>query len=121
VKVRVLGTAAGGGLPQWNCACPGCRTARQAGRALRQDTLAVTGDGRSWYLLNAAPDLRLDPPELHPGPGLRETPIRGVVLTSAELDHTIGLLTLREASALSVYATPQVLATARDQNGADVR
>jgi pyrroloquinoline quinone biosynthesis protein B len=110
VKIRILGTAAGGGLPQWNCACPGCRTARESGRSLRQDTLAVTGDGRSWYLLNAAPDLRLDPPELRPGLGLRETPLRGVLLTSAELDHTIGLLTLREASALTVYATPQVLA-----------
>jgi pyrroloquinoline quinone biosynthesis protein B len=110
VRIRVLGTAAGGGLPQWNCACPGCRTAREAGRALRQDTLAITGDGRSWYLLNAAPDLRLDPPELRPGPGPRDSPLRGVLLTSAELDHTTGLLTLREASALSVYATAPVLA-----------
>ncbi|MFI5891751.1 pyrroloquinoline quinone biosynthesis protein PqqB [Actinoplanes sp. NPDC051513] len=110
MRIWFLGTAAGGGLPQWNCACPGCRAARDGGRSLRQDTLAVSGDGRSWYLLNAAPDLRLDAPELRPGPGLRETPVRGVVLTSAELDHTTGLLGLREATALTVFATRPVLA-----------
>ncbi|WP_433383454.1 pyrroloquinoline quinone biosynthesis protein PqqB [Actinoplanes sp. CA-142083] len=111
MKIRVLGTAAGGGLPQWNCACPGCRTARADGRSLRQDTLAVSGDGHSWYLLNAAPDLHLDAPELRPGPGLRETPLRGVILTSAELDHTTGLIGLREAMSLTVLATAPVLAT----------
>ncbi|MFF5297370.1 pyrroloquinoline quinone biosynthesis protein PqqB [Paractinoplanes globisporus] len=110
MRVRFLGTAAGGGLPQWNCACAGCRAAREGGWSRRQDTVAISGDGRVWYLLNAAPDLRLDAPELHPGPGLRETPLRGVILTSAELDHTTGLLTLRETSAISVYASSTVLA-----------
>jgi pyrroloquinoline quinone biosynthesis protein B len=110
VRIRFLGTAAGGGLPQWNCACAGCAAARRDGLRRRQDTLAVSGDGRGWYLLNCAPDVDLSVPELRPGPGLRETPLRGVVLTSAELDHTLGLATLREATSLPVYATAPVLA-----------
>jgi pyrroloquinoline quinone biosynthesis protein B len=112
VKVRVLGTAAGGGLPQWNCACATCAAARRAGVGRDQDCLAVSGDGRSWYLLNASPDLRVQlaaAPELAPGPGRRETPLRGVLLCTAELDHTIGLLSLREATSLAVYATAPVL------------
>lgn len=112
MKVRVLGTAAGGGLPQWNCACPTCAEARRIGVGRDQDCLAVSGDGRSWYLLNASPDLRgqlAAAPELAPGPGRRETPLRGVLLCTAELDHTIGLLSLREATGLEVYATAPVL------------
>jgi pyrroloquinoline quinone biosynthesis protein B len=111
VRVRVLGTAAGGGLPQWNCACEGCQRARADGTGRTQDCLAVSGDGRSWYLVNASPDLRLQllrTPELAPGPGRRDTPLRGALLTSAELDHTIGLLGLREAQRLALYATAPV-------------
>jgi len=111
VKIRVLGSAAGGGSPQWNCACAPCRQARRTGRNRLQDTVAISGDGNAWYLLNASPDVRtqiLATPELTPGPGLRETPLRGVVLTTAELDHTLGLLSLREAVALRVYATAAV-------------
>ncbi|XVU29578.1 pyrroloquinoline quinone biosynthesis protein PqqB [Actinoplanes sp. CA-054009] len=107
MRVRVLGSAAGGGCPQWNCACETCRR----GHTRLQDSVAVSGDGRSWYLLNASPDIRaqlIGTPSLRPGPGLRETPVRGVLLTTAELDHTIGLLTLREASSLIVYATSTV-------------
>jgi pyrroloquinoline quinone biosynthesis protein B len=107
----VLGTAAGGGLPQWNCACDGCERARAAGTERTQDCLAVSGDGRAWYLVNASPDLRrqvLRTPELAAGPGRRDTPLRGVLLTSAELDHTIGLLSLREAQRLAIYATAPV-------------
>ncbi|MDQ7904817.1 pyrroloquinoline quinone biosynthesis protein PqqB [Phytohabitans sp. ZYX-F-186] len=113
MKVRLLGTAAGGGVPQWNCACDGCAAARRAGVARSQDCVAISGDQRSWYLLNASPDLRaqiLSAPELAPGPGRRDTPIRGVLLSTAELDHALGLLTLREAEALSVYASATVLA-----------
>jgi pyrroloquinoline quinone biosynthesis protein B len=109
----VLGSAAGGGLPQWNCACGPCRDARRAGRHRLQDTVAVSGDGSAWYLLNASPDVRaqiLAMPELAPGPGPRQTPLRGVVLTTAELDHTLGLLSLREATGLAVYATATVSA-----------
>ncbi|MFI1994833.1 pyrroloquinoline quinone biosynthesis protein PqqB [Actinoplanes sp. NPDC020271] len=111
MRIRVLGSAAGGGLPQWNCACAVCREARIEGNVRRQDTVAISGDGIAWYLINAAPDVRagiLSTPELMPGPGPRDTPLRGVLLTTAELDHTLGLLSLREAVRLSVYATATV-------------
>lgn len=111
MKARVLGTAAGGGLPQWNCACVECVRARRDGIARTQDCLAVSGDGQAWYLVNASPDLRtqlLRAPELAPGPAARNSPLRGVLLTSAELDHTAGLLALREADRLAVYATAPV-------------
>ena len=96
--VRFLGTAAGGGVPQWNCGCPGCGTARAAGVDRTQDSLAVSGDGSAWYLVNASPDLRaqvLAAPELAAPPGTRDTPVRGVLLSTAELDHVIGLPMLR--------------------------
>lgn len=112
MRVRVLGTAAGGGLPQWNCACPGCEAARSGPGARTQDCLAISADGDNWYLVNAGPDLRsqlLATPELAPGPGRRQTPLRGALLTSAELDHTGGLLGLREATEFTVYATDCVL------------
>lgn len=113
MRVRILGSAAGGGVPQWNCACAGCATARHAGTHRTQDGVAVTGDGAAWYLVNASPDLRtqvLSTGDLDPGPGRRDTPIRGVLLTTAELDHTAGLLGLREAGRLDLYATATVLA-----------
>ncbi|MEV6925238.1 MBL fold metallo-hydrolase [Dactylosporangium sp. NPDC051485] len=112
MRVRLLGTAAGGGLPQWNCACDGCTRARAAGVNRTQDCVAVSGDGRAWFLLNASPDLRAQlaaAPELAPGPGRRDTPLRGVLLSTAELDHTLGLLTLREAGALTLYGSGCVL------------
>jgi pyrroloquinoline quinone biosynthesis protein B len=112
MRVRLLGTAAGGGLPQWNCACAGCAAARKTGMTRTQECAAISGDGRSWYLLNASPDLRtqiLAAPDLAPGPGRRDTPVRGVLLSTAELDHTLGLLTLREARRLDVYGSAAVL------------
>ncbi|MEV5540027.1 pyrroloquinoline quinone biosynthesis protein PqqB [Saccharopolyspora shandongensis] len=111
MRVRILGTAAGGGLPQWNCGCRSCSRAAELGVARSQDCLAISGDGTSWYLVNASPDLRtqlLASPELRPAPGTRRTPLEGVLLTSAELDHTLGLLTLREAARLPIYATAAV-------------
>jgi pyrroloquinoline quinone biosynthesis protein B len=113
VIIKFLGTAAGGGVPQWNCGCPGCDAARIAGLNRTQDTLAVSGDGAAWYLVNASPDLRtqlLATPELAPRPGTRATPIRGVLLSTAELDHVLGLPTLREAERLDVSASATVLA-----------
>ncbi|MET7396871.1 MBL fold metallo-hydrolase [Dactylosporangium sp. NPDC005572] len=113
MRVRVLGSAAGGGIPQWNCACTGCAAARRSGAHRTQDGVAVTGDGTAWYLVNASPDLRLQllsAGDLDPGPGRRDTPIRGVLLTTAEIDHTAGLLGLREAARLDLYATGTVLA-----------
>lgn len=108
----VLGTAAGGGIPQWNCACPGCSGARaHPHRRRRHASLAVrAGEGR-WYLVNATPDIgdQIEfRPELRPGPGPRQTPVAGVVLTDAELDHTLGLARLREADRLQVTATAPV-------------
>jgi pyrroloquinoline quinone biosynthesis protein B len=111
VKVRFLGTAAGGGAPQWNCGCRVCEGARAAGVSRTQDSVAVSGDGDEWYLVNASPDLRaqlLATPELRPPAGTRDVPIRRVLFTSAELDHTLGLLSLREAAELDVYATEWV-------------
>lgn len=113
IRIRILGTAAGGGLPQWNCACAECGRARAAGPATwrTQEGLAV-GDAGGWYLLNASPDIRtqiLSAPELTPGPGRRQSPLRGVLLTDAELDHTLGLVALREGTALEIYATTPVL------------
>jgi pyrroloquinoline quinone biosynthesis protein B len=108
----VLGTAAGGGIPQWNCACPGCSGARAHPHWRRRHaSLAVrTGEGR-WYIVNATPDIGdqiEDRPELHPGPGPRQTPVAGLILTDAELDHTLGIARLREADGLQVIATAPV-------------
>ncbi len=114
--LRLLGTAAGGGYPQWNCACESCRGVRsnQPGRRARShSSLAVSATGKNWVLVNSTPDVHFQIqsyPALHPGPGLRESPLRDVLLTDAELDHTIGLLVLREGTALDVYGTAAVLA-----------
>lgn len=113
MRLRLLGSAAGGGYPQWNCACARCSLARAGvAEGRRQDSLAVTGDGKTWYLFNASPDIgsQLESElAFRPGPGVRETPLQGVFLTDGELDHTLGLLLLRQATALRVYATAAVL------------
>ncbi|WP_063846064.1 pyrroloquinoline quinone biosynthesis protein PqqB [Paenibacillus sp. FJAT-27812] len=113
--VKVLGSAAGGGFPQWNCACRYCSRARERDsnvKARMHNALALSLDGQSWYLLNATPDIR-EQIEAHctlwPGPGLRDTPLLGVLLTDAELDHTLGLLSLREGAELEIYASAPVL------------
>ena len=113
--LKVLGTAAGGGYPQWNCACELCTLARrgvQSCASRLQDSVAVSGDGEAWYLLNASPDVGAQIQSfvpLQPGPGLRQTPIRGILLTDAELDHASGLLALRQGAKLDVFATVSVL------------
>ncbi len=111
--VRVLGAAAGGGFPQWNCSCPRCRAVRDGSRPCRprtQSSVAVSADYRRWFLLNASPDIRAQIesfPALHPR-GVRDSPLQAVLLTDAELDHTLGLLLLREAGRLEVHATATV-------------
>jgi pyrroloquinoline quinone biosynthesis protein B len=111
----VLGAAAGGGFPQWNCRCAVCRLAWDGDpRVLprTQASLAVTADGERWTLLNAAPDLRAQlaaTPALHPK-GLRASPIEAVVLTGAEVDQTAGLLNLRERAPFTLAATAETLA-----------
>lgn len=109
----MLGTAAGGGVPQWNCACGPCAAVR-SGRlpARTQDAVAVSGDGVRWWLVNASPDIGAQlaaTPDLAPGPGPRDTPVRGVLCTDAELDHTLGLGVLRGAPGLTVHAPAAVL------------
>jgi pyrroloquinoline quinone biosynthesis protein B len=109
VKVILLGTAAGGGCPQWNCACRLCVSVLEP---RTQDCVAISADGAGWYLLNCSPDIRaqiLGTPELRAGPGPREIPLRGVLLTDAELDHALGLLMLRESGGLPVWAPPAAL------------
>jgi pyrroloquinoline quinone biosynthesis protein B len=121
VWLRVLGSAAGGGSPQWNCGCPVCTAVRsRAGLARTQSSVAVSADRRRWFLINASPDVRTQIeafPGLHPHDGDRTTPLEAVLLTDAELDHTLGLLLLREARALRLYATPAVHKTLRDGSG----
>ena len=107
----VLGAAAGGGYPQWNCNCGVCRLAWAGDprvRARTQASLVVSANGKSWTLLNASPDLRAQlqaTPVLHPRDTLRGSPIGAVVLTGAEIDQTAGLLCLRERSPFTLMAT----------------
>jgi pyrroloquinoline quinone biosynthesis protein B len=114
MQVRALGTAAGGGFPQWNCACGNCSAVRAGtfrGKARTQAQLAVSEDGISWFLLGASPDLRTQieaTPPLHPRTGIRQSPIAGVMLANADLDHVLGLLLLRELQPLRVFATRAV-------------
>jgi pyrroloquinoline quinone biosynthesis protein B len=107
-RALILGAAAGGGLPQWNCGCANCRAAR-AGEipAQSQSSLAVTGNGRDWTILNASPDIRYQlaaAPPLHPT-GLRDLPLRSVLVTNGDIDHVAGLLTLREVQPFTLFAT----------------
>ena len=115
MHIRVLGSAAGGGYPQWNCNHPNSRRARAgdpAAPARTQSSIAVSADGKRWFLCNASPDLRqqiADNEILHPSEGLRHSPIQGAVLTNADVDHTAGLLNLRESQPLALYAARKVL------------
>lgn len=119
--VRVLGSAAGGGFPQWNCGCPGCRAVRDGSRpCLRrtQSSIAISADHEQWFLVNASPDVRAQleaSPALLPTAG-RATPLQAVLLTDAELDHALGLLLLREAESLELHATAAVHETLRTDN-----
>jgi pyrroloquinoline quinone biosynthesis protein B len=114
MRVKILGSAAGGGFPQWNCACPNCfalRTGVFHGKARSQAQVAISADSRSWFLLGASPDLRAQveaAPELHPHQGVRQSPIAGAVLANADIDHVLGLLLLRELQPLRVYATDSI-------------
>lgn len=113
MRIRVLGAAAGGGFPQWNCNCETCRRAwGGAVPAQTQASLAVSADEERWFLLNASPDLRaqiLAAPPLQPQHPGRHSPIVGAVLTNGDVDAIAGLLTLRESQKLALYATPRVL------------
>ncbi len=111
----MLGSAAGGGFPQWNANNAACQRARARDPAAQPRTqcgIAVSGDGEHWVLVNASPDLRQQIeacPALHPRDGLRHSPIAGVVLTGSEVDAVAGLLVLRESQAFTLFATGRVL------------
>jgi pyrroloquinoline quinone biosynthesis protein B len=121
MRVRIMGSAAGGGFPQWNCGCRNCRAIRAgtfSGKARTQAQVAVSEDGRSWFLLGASPDLRVQiegTPDLHPR-DLRHSPIAGVVLPGADIDQVAGLLSLRELHPLRIYGTSSVLHILREGN-----
>ncbi|MDP3077700.1 pyrroloquinoline quinone biosynthesis protein PqqB [Bradyrhizobium sp.] len=122
LRVVVLGAAAGGGVPQWNCGCPVCWAARSEHPELQstQASIAISADGEHWFLINASPDLRqqlIATPQLHPKAGkLRHSPISGVILTNGEIDALAGLLSMREGSPFTVYAHGKVLAILRDNS-----
>jgi pyrroloquinoline quinone biosynthesis protein B len=122
LRVVVLGAAAGGGVPQWNCGCQVCLKARTTHPDLQstQASIAVSADGEHWFLINASPDLRqqvIATPQLHPKAGqLRHSPISGVILTNGEIDAVAGLLSMREGSPFTIYAHPRVLSILRDNS-----
>ncbi|GAA4829070.1 pyrroloquinoline quinone biosynthesis protein PqqB [Actinomycetospora corticicola] len=123
MKVRVLGSSAGGGLPQWNCSCAGCTAARTGTVEPRtQSSIAVVDDGPAGaraFLVNASPDVRQQltaAPDLHPG-ATRRNPVEAILLTDAEIDHTLGLLILREGAGVTVHATAASEAVLREGTG----
>lgn len=122
LRVVVLGVAAGGGVPQWNCNCEVCRITRVERPDLRatQASIAVSADDKHWFLINASPDLRqqvIATPQLHPRQDqLRHSPISGVILTNGEVDAVAGLLSLREGWPFTIYGHQRVLSTLRDNS-----
>ncbi len=122
LKVLVLGSAAGGGSPQWNCNSPVSKSVRDGfeGTSPRtQSSIAVTANDNEWFLFNASPDLGsqiLKNKQMHPQRDLRHSPISGVVLTNGDVDHVAGLLTLRERQNLSVYAHKRVHSVLKDNS-----
>ncbi len=112
--IHVLGAAAGGGFPQWNCNCPMCRGVRDGSinaRPRTQSSIAVSGDGEAWALFNTSPDLLAQLaafPALQPGRSLRDTAIRAILFMDSQIDHTTGLLMLREGCPHDVYCSDMV-------------
>jgi pyrroloquinoline quinone biosynthesis protein B len=113
MRAIVIGSAAGGGFPQWNCGCPNCVGVREGRGDLlgrTQDSVAFTSNGDRFALVNASPDILAQikaTPALWPK-APRHTPIGAVVLTNGDMDHVLGLFSLRESQPLAIYATPPV-------------
>ena len=126
MQAVVLGSAAGGGVPQWNCRCPVCRLAWAGDPRVRprtQSSLAVSADGSRWLLVNASPDIRqqiAQNPALHPREGVRHSPIAALLLTNGDVDHVAGLLSLRERQPFRLYAAGETLAALDDNRVFDV-
>ena len=122
LRVRVLGSAAGGGLPQWNCGCERCVRARAGDPQVpprTQPSIAVSADGVRWSIVNASPDVRDQLarfPGLHPRPGTRDIPLDTIVVTNADVDHVLGLLVLRESLPHRIVSTPFVRNALLDHN-----
>src|ERR1700694_805287 len=122
LRVVVLGAAAGGGVPQWNCGCTVCLKARTGHPELQstQASIAISADGDHWFLISASPDFRqqlIATPQLHPKAGkLRHSPISGVILTNGEIDAVAGLLSMREGWPFTIYAHAKVLSILRDNS-----
>jgi pyrroloquinoline quinone biosynthesis protein B len=122
MRIRVLGSAAGGGFPQWNCNCRHCESLRAgtfAGKSRTQTQVAISNDDRTWFLLNTSPDLRAQieaTPALHPRNAGRESPIGGVLLTSGDIDQIAGLLSLRELQPFRIYCTPSIRRILQEDN-----
>ena len=122
MRVKVLGSGAGGGFPQWNCGCTNCirvRAGKLLGSPRTQTQIAFSVDSQAWFLLNASPDLRtqiLATPELAPPDGSRKSPITGVFLPSADVDSIMGLLHLREFTPFRIFATPGVQQIMKEEN-----
>ncbi|HEY5233575.1 MAG TPA: pyrroloquinoline quinone biosynthesis protein PqqB [Verrucomicrobiae bacterium] len=112
MQIRILGSAAGGGVPQWNCNCANCRSARKSGNFLTQSSAAVSSDGKNWLLLNASPDVVFQFASFAPlspqGKNLRGSAVQAVILTDGEMDHVAGLLSLREQKTLRLICTSAV-------------
>src|SRR5574341_2089528 len=121
MRIHVLGAAAGGGFPQWNCGCENCRGVREGSTKATprtQASIAISTDENDWFVVHASPDIRAQITAftpLHPR-GLRHSPIAGILLTNADLDQTLGLLALRESQLLHVYATETVRHAFMDEN-----
>jgi pyrroloquinoline quinone biosynthesis protein B len=119
--VRVLGSAAGGGFPQWNCACSQCRGVREGlinASPRTQESVGLSADGEDWFLINASPDIHSQIESfgpLHPGKS-RTTPLQAIFLTNGDLDHCLGLLSLRENHRLVIYSTESVRRGFTDSN-----
>jgi pyrroloquinoline quinone biosynthesis protein B len=121
LRVKLLGTGAGGGLPQWNCSCINCINARLGVIPSRtQCTLAVTENDLDWTLINCSPDIRSQISmnrELYPvGPNIRSSPIKNIILTGADLDQILGLLSLREFTNYTLYATSAVISIVKQSH-----
>jgi pyrroloquinoline quinone biosynthesis protein B len=124
MRIEILGSAAGGGFPQWNCNCRNCESVRAGtipSKSRTQTQVAVSNDGHSWFLLNASPDLRMQieqTPALQPRIPGRDSPIEGVLLTSADIDQIAGLLSLRELQPFRIYCTPSLRQILHQDNSA---